>query len=209
MVEECFPDTMFAVVVVAVVAVVAVVPTDTYAVLKIYLREKCGLSPIEGEEREASHGGSECILSCLLSLVSGLWSLVSCLFLDQYCWGAYRRMENRKLKHVHFSCFTFPHFFRVDTYCGTYCGCTVLSGGPLNARTILHHIDTDGDDTITWEEWLRFLGDGHQTFDQDSVINVPVDVPPSDLTKKLRDLQKIKDAEGNNTLSARFLVLSP
>ena len=77
----------------------------------------------------------------------------------------------------------------------------------MNARTILHHIDTDGDDTITWEEWLRFLGDGHQTFDQDSVINVPVDVPPSDLTKKLRDLQKIKDAEGNNTLSARFLVL--
>jgi hypothetical protein len=64
---------------VVVVAVVAVVPTDTYAVLKIYLREKCGLSPIEGEEREASHGGSECILSCLLSLVSCLLSLVSCL----------------------------------------------------------------------------------------------------------------------------------
>ena len=137
---------LFAVVVVAVVAVVAVVPTDTYAVLKIYLREKCGLSPIEGEEREASHGGSECILSCLLSLVSCLLSFVSCFlslvscllslvsclfalvscllslvsllfalvsFLDQYCWGAYRRMENGKLKHVHFSCFTFPHFFRV------------------------------------------------------------------------------------------------
>ena len=64
---------------VIVVAVVAVVSTDTYAVLKIYLREKCGLSPIEGEEREASHGGSECILSCLLSLVSCLLSLVSCL----------------------------------------------------------------------------------------------------------------------------------
>ena len=163
------------------------------------------------KERNAKPATAEvsasCLVSCFLFLCSCLLSLFS--FLDQYCWGAYRRMENGKLKHVHFSCFTFPHFFRVDTYCGTYCGCTVLSGGPLNARTILHHIDTDGDDTITWEEWLRFLGDGHQTFDQDSVINVPVDVPPSDLTKKLRDLQKIKDAEGNNTLSARFLVLSP
>ena len=86
MVEEWLRNVsltrLFAVVVVVVVVavvVVAVVPTDTYAVLKIYLREKCGLSPIEGEEREASHGGSECILSCLLSLVSCLLFLVFCL----------------------------------------------------------------------------------------------------------------------------------
>ena len=75
------------------------------------------------------------------------------------------------------------------------CSGTVLSGGPLTARIILRQIDTDGDDTITWEEWLRFLGDGYQEFDQDSVIKVPVDTPPSDITTKLRDLQKIKDLD--------------
>jgi len=80
-----FAVVVVVVVVVVAVVVVAVVPTDTYAVLKIYLREKCGLSPIEGEEREASHGGSECILSCLLSLVSCLLSLVFCFLFFVSC----------------------------------------------------------------------------------------------------------------------------
>jgi hypothetical protein len=65
----------------------------------------------------------------------------------------------------------------------------------LTSSVILNAIDTDGDEKITWDEWCRFLGDGHQDFDPNSIVHIPVDAPPSAIEKKFQDLNKIKLAQ--------------
>ena len=68
----------------------------------------------------------------------------------------------------------------------------------LTSAIILHAIDTDGDDLITWNEWCTFLGDGHQNYDaaaDKAAKEKEKIVKPSKNQEKFQRLKKIEDAQ--------------
>ena len=67
-------------------------------------------------------------------------------------------------------------------------------GGELTSAVILRAIDSDDDGMISFEEWCRFMGDGHQNYDPLDDDAAPEVVKASKKTEDFRRLQKIQDA---------------
>ena len=100
----------------------------------------------------------------------------------------------------------------LEVYLREKCGLDVNIGGnteattttvadqktELTASVILKAIDADGDHKITWEEWTRFLGDGHQHYDAnaDAAAKAKQEVvKPSKTQQNFIDLNKIDNAK--------------